>query len=72
MQSGMVNWLLTLVGSVDFATVSPGELANLRRDKTPERATGTADTIYMSVEDLEAACQQDVLNLATKCIWHKG
>ena len=58
--SSMVLWLKTLAASIDMASTSPAELANVKRDGTEERATGTRSTMGMSVEDLTAACQKSV------------
>ena len=58
--SSMVPWLITLAASIDMASTSPAELANVKRDGAEERATGTQSTMGMSVEDLTAACQKSV------------
>jgi hypothetical protein len=65
MQSGMVQWLMLLAETIDAASCNPGELANVRRDTTLERATGTASTIHMTSEDIAEACQWDVRACAT-------
>ena len=59
--SSMVLWLKTLAASIDMASTSPAELANVRqRDGIEERAQGTQSTIGLSVEELTAACQKAV------------
>lgn len=62
MESGMVQWLHILAAAIDAASCRPGELAHLRvTDGKEARASGTANTIDMSSEELAAACQHDVL-----------
>lgn len=59
--SSMVLWLIALAASIDMASTSPAELANVRqRDGIEERAQGTQSTIGLSVEELTAACQKAV------------
>lgn len=59
LQSGMVAWLLQLANGIDEASVEPGEFANVRRDKKLEKATGAADTIRMTSEEVAEACRRD-------------
>ena len=56
----MIPWLLTLAVCIESASTTPAEFAWIRqRDGAELRATGTKNTIGMTVDELAAACLHD-------------